>query len=265
MKICAIGDPHGDMKKIRNIPLEGLDMIILTGDIGKADLARQHFFLNQKRKQEGLGKIKLTPKEAQLQYKEIHESTLDTIKYLSKFAPVYFISGNVGIISRSYKNKQEKKYGVKFPCTTSELDKLENNYFVRNTVRRFNNARIGFLEYFVDVSWVEEFKPKDYKKALKRAKKETDKAKKILDRFSNIDVLVCHQPPYGILDTVNFKGVPESWKGKHAGSKTILSYIKKYHPRYVFCGHIHEAEGHKKIGQTEVYNLGVSGYKIIEL
>ncbi len=66
--------------------------------------------------------------------------------------------------------------------------------------------------------------------------------------------------PYGILDKVNGKfGAPKIWWGKHAGSKMILEYIKRYKPKYVFCGHIHEAVGKAKIGKTEVYNLGYNG------
>jgi Icc-related predicted phosphoesterase len=43
-----------------------------------------------------------------------------------------------------------------------------------------------------------------------------------------------------------------------------LNYIKKYSPRYVVCGHIHEGEGVKKIGKTEVHNLGVLGNYMME-
>ncbi|MBI2672765.1 hypothetical protein HYX19_00745 [Candidatus Woesearchaeota archaeon] len=58
---------------------------------------------------------------------------------------------------------------------------------------------------------------------------------------------------------------PRHWHGKHAGSRLILDYIKRKQPKYSFCGHIHEAEGKKMIGKTQVYNLGVCGYKIVEL
>ena len=75
----------------------------------------------------------------------------------------------------------------------------------------------------------------------------------------------------GLLTVIIFDKVspkynpPKDWIGKHAGSKVILDYIKKYQPKYVFCGHIHEGEGKAKIGKTEVYNLGVAGHKIINL
>jgi len=121
------------------------------------------------------------------------------------------------------------------------------------------------LEYFIDTCWVREFKLRDYKKMLKRARKQTDKARRILKRFGKVDILVCHQPPYGYLDKVTGKyGAPKFYRGKHAGSKVILDYIKKHQPKYVFCGHIHEGEGKTKIGKTEVYNLGVAGHKIVE-
>jgi len=97
------------------------------------------------------------------------------------------------------------------------------------------------------------------------AKKQTEKAKKVLNRFVGIDILVCHQPPYGSLDKVTSEFAPSHWKGKHAGSRAILNYIKSRQPKYVFCGHIHEGEGMKKIGRTMVYNLGVAGYRIIDI
>jgi predicted phosphodiesterase len=40
MKVLVIGDPHGNIEKIKTIPLKRVDLIILTGDLGKADLMR---------------------------------------------------------------------------------------------------------------------------------------------------------------------------------------------------------------------------------
>jgi len=117
-----------------------------------------------------------------------------------------------------------------------------------------------------NVNWVRDFKPSDYQKEMKKARKGTEKAKRILRNFSKLDILLCHQPPYSILDKVSFPEAPKHWKGKNAGSKAILDYVKKYQPKYVLCGHIHEGKGRAKIGKTEVINLGCSGdYKIIEI
>lgn len=267
MKILAIGDPHGNLEKIKKIPIKGIDLILLTGDIGKADFARQFYFNNIKRKEQGLPELKYDGKTNKFVYQEISNSTLNVLKYVSKFAMTYSILGNVSenMIKDFKVRKDEEKYKTKLPYLGREINKLNNFNLVRNNLRIINKSRIGFLEYFIDTCWLKEFKPKDYSKRLKSAQKETEKAKRILTRFDGLDILVCHQPPYGYLDKVNFPGIPESWKGKHAGSKVILDYIKKYQPKYVFCGHIHEGEGKAKIGRTEVYNLGVAGHKIINL
>lgn len=268
MKILAIGDPHGDLKKIKKIPLKGVHLILITGDLGKADFARKRHFENIERKKKGLKELKYDGEANQIAYKEISDSTVDVLKYLSKFSPIYSILGNVGNnMVKDYRvKKDEEKYGVKLPYLGREIKKIKNFHLTINRLRELNKLRIGFLEYFTDISWITEFKPSDYKKNMTKAKKQTNKAKKILNRFGKIDILICHQPPYGFLDKVSGKyGAPKSYIGKHAGSKAILDYIRKYQPKYVFCGHIHEGEGRVKIGKTEVYNLGVAGHKIISL
>ena len=265
MKILVIGDPHGHVDKIPLRIKKEIDLIIVVGDIGKADLARKYFFENVKRKQKGLGEIELKPKIAKKIYEEVHFSTIKILKDLSKIAPVYFISGNVGIYGREDAKKSEKKYGVRFPCTLDEIKKMKKVHLVKNSIRKIGKLRVGFLEYFVDASWVKEFKPSDYKEKLVSAKIETEKARRILKNFGKLDILVCHQPPYGILDKVSFKAAPKNWQGKSAGSLVILNYIKKNKPRFVFCGHIHEGEGFKKFEGSEIYNLGCSKWKLFEI
>ena len=268
VKILAVGDPHGEMSKIKKVPSKNIDFVLCTGDVGKADFARKFFFENLKRKQEGLEELEYDEKISKKIYEEIFSSSIEVWRGLSKIAPTYSILGNVGMnmIYNSEVEKDEKKYGIKLPYMRKEMNKIKDFYFVRNVTRRVEGLRIGFLEYFIDTNWVQDFKPKDYSLKLKKAKKETDKAKRILKNFGKVDILVCHQPPYGYLDKVSLKyNPPKDWVGKNAGSKTILNYIKKFQPKYVFCGHIHEGEGMAKIGKTEVYNLGVANHKVVEL
>ncbi len=138
------------------------------------------------------------------------------------------------------------------------MNALPNVRVINNRIVNFGGIRIGGLEYFVDENWAREFMPDSHSR-LVQGKKETEKAKRVLQWFGHLDILVCHQPPYGTLDKVTAKFAPEHWQGKHAGSKAILQYIKSKSPKYVFCGHIHEGEGMKKISETEIYNLGVGG------
>ncbi len=44
MKLAVIGDPHGDLEKIEHIPLDGVDLVLMTGDLGRADIFRKIAF-----------------------------------------------------------------------------------------------------------------------------------------------------------------------------------------------------------------------------
>ncbi|MEM4271343.1 MAG: metallophosphoesterase, partial [Candidatus Pacearchaeota archaeon] len=170
MRILAIGDPHGNLDKIKKITLKNVDLILLTGDIGKADLARKIFFENQKRKQQGLLEVEETLKDVKAMHYEIHNSTISLLKYLSKYAKVYSIEGNVGIPNEFDIKKINKKLKINLPITKNYINKMKNIYIVKNSLRKINNLKIGFLEYFLDKSWVEEFKPKDYNEIIEKAK-----------------------------------------------------------------------------------------------
>jgi len=61
-------------------------------------------------------------------------------------------------------------------------------------------------------------------------------------------VLVTHSPPYGL--DVDFTGT------KHIGSKAIRSFIERFQPILVSCGHAHEGRGIVKIGRSTVVNAG---------
>ena len=264
MRICAIGDPHGSLDKIKQVPLSNIDLILLTGDLGSANLMRKMAFDNIERKKQGLDGIEYTPAQKKKGFMEAYVSTMRIIKYLCRFAPIFTIFGNVE--SSNYDTRKEsRKIGVALPYLSNDLNALPNVRVINDRIANFGGIRIGGLKYFVDINWIKEFEPSDYKEGLTKAKKETDKAKKVLRWFDSLDILVCHQPPYGILDKVTAKFVPKYWQGKHGGSKAILQYIKSKSPEYVFCGHIHEGQGMKKIGKTEVHNLGAGGYKIVEL
>ncbi len=259
VRILAVGDPHGRVDLLRKIPKRGVELVLVTGDLGKADLARKRFFENVKRKQEGLPELE---DDEEFDYRasmEVYSSSVKVLDYLSRFAPVFTIYGNV----EPYGGRRPEK-NRRAPWLPRTLKGMEGVSVINGRVRNFGGVRIGGLEFFTDTCWIREFKPGDYKKRMVKAKKVTDKMRGILGRFGDLDILVHHQPPYGFLDQVG-GAAPKHWQGKHAGSKIILNYIRRYQPQYAFCGHIHEGEGMVKIGETEVYNLGVGGHKIVEI
>lgn len=257
MKILVIGDPHGS-EKVKKIPTKKIDAIIIVGDIGKADTARMLAF-----KKVDNPNFKPTKDQEKKAHQEIYNSTINVLKYFSKIAPTYIIFGNVESTDAEIK-KEAKKLRVELPLLESSIKKMENINLINNKKINLNGIKIGGLKYFIDNCWIKEFKSQD-KKKISEAKKGSKIAKKVLKKFENIDILICHQPPYGILDKVG-PTAPKKWRGKNAGSKIILNYIKKKQPLYVFCGHIHEKKGVKKIGKTKVYNVGCCGdYVIINL
>ncbi len=257
MKILVFGCLHGS-EKIKKAPLKGIDMILIAGDIGKADLMRKRAFKNIERKRKGLPEVEYPPQQQKKAFMEAYNSTIKIVGHLSKFAPVFIIYGNVES-SNSETRKMSNEIGLKLPFLTDKLNSMKNVRIINNKLVKFKDLKIGGLDYFTDTSWVIEFKTKN-KKKIKEAKKETEKARRILRRFGlNLDILISHQPPYKILDKVTAKYAPKDWKGKHAGSKAILNYIKKKQPRYVFCAHIHEGKGKRKIGKTQIYNVGYNG------
>ena len=147
MRILNVGDPHGNLKKLRKIPKKKIDLVLCTGDVGKADFARKFAFANIERKKKGLKELKYDGKISKKIYDEIYNSSISCWKYLSKIAPTYSILGNVGItmIYNSNVKKEEKKYKIKLPYLRKGMNKIKDFYFVRNTIRNINGLRIGFL------------------------------------------------------------------------------------------------------------------------
>ena len=74
-------------------------------------------------------------------------------------------------------------------------------------------------------------------------------------------VLVSHQPPF---DTP----ADRIAAGRHAGSRSVRSYIERVHPVLCLSGHIHESVGQGDLAGCRVVNPGPFGqgrYALIEL
>ncbi len=68
----------------------------------------------------------------------------------------------------------------------------------------------------------------------------------------NVDILVTHSPPKGVVDVTS--------QGLSLGSTAVLETIKRTQPPLVVCGHIHDCWGQSaQVGGSRVVNLGPVG------
>jgi Icc-related predicted phosphoesterase len=66
----------------------------------------------------------------------------------------------------------------------------------------------------------------------------------------DIDILITHEPPYGIFDEVTRDTFIEGHqcdKIEHVGSHSLLYYSRMHQPKLHVFGHIHEGYGQKKL------------------
>lgn len=69
------------------------------------------------------------------------------------------------------------------------------------------------------------------------------------------DVLLTHQPPYGILDGGDYQGHPH-----HYGSTVLLNRVRLVAPRLHLFGHDHNVFGQTVIGPTLFSNGALAGH-----
>jgi hypothetical protein len=65
---------------------------------------------------------------------------------------------------------------------------------------------------------------------------------------ARIKIIIVHQPPHGVQDTL--------YNGESSGSVSLRRFVEEYQPDLLLCGHIHEARGVGFIGTTRVVNVG---------
>lgn len=82
-----------------------------------------------------------------------------------------------------------------------------------------------------------------------------------MNKIDSPTILVTHNPPYKTK-------LDKTWMGRHVGSRSIREFILNKKPLISLHGHIHEARGIDKLGETTIINPGPlrsKHYVIIEL
>ena len=173
-----------------------------------------------------------------------NQSQKKIIKKIGSFnLPVLTLKGNM------YLSRKTKK------IFTKEINKYKNIHYKHTGKLNIKDQNFIFFDFLYEKESLRVRNNVVFSKMRSNANREK-KLNKLLKENKN-PILIAHNPPYGVLDQIH--------SGKHVGSKILLKAIKKHQPKYVFCGHIHEGKGMRKIGKTEVHNLGICGYKVIEI
>ncbi len=220
MKLLLSADTHGKKIDIK----ENYDLILIAGDFSDGDKLRNAIF--------GKGDIE----EAK---KEIFNSAERFIECLPKGIPSVACLGNV-----------EEPIKENIICLLKKY-----NIHHKNGVIEVNGLKILIIDFFVEKWWAEKFKP-DNPDTMKRAIRDEENLKRIIEKIENIDIIISHIPPFGILD-INPNPpafLPKIYKG-NMGSKILRDLIEKKQPLLVVCGHIH-IPGRAEIGKTIIINPG---------
>lgn len=221
MKILALGDPHGTLPKYLDsiIKKNKIELIICVGDI---PFSPEKHWLEESWKK--------------YSRKFLDASYPKTINKICSYGlPVLLLRGNMWL-GRKYRDKANKY----FSKHKNLVNKLTGKH-------KIGDRTFLFFDVIFESRKRDRLKNKNRERKLNKMLKENKDA-----------ILICHNPPYGILDL--------NYAKEHAGSKIIRKAIDKNPPKIVLCGHIHESKGKKKHGKTIIYNLGSRGeHEILEV
>jgi len=227
MKVLALGDPHGKLPK-------NLDRIVEKNKIELIVCVGEVFPIKRNGDKTG--------------FADFEKGELILKKLLSYKLPLIVFKGNMFLTNEG--SKYFKDLLKKF--------KNKNLYYKETGVAKIKGKAFVLFDMIYEKhshSWLEEKFRRFYTNSLND--KRFLKLCGLLKKHKN-SVLLSHAPPFGYVDKIH--------SGKHIGSKILFRAIRRYQPRLVLCGHIHEAKGKARIGKTPVINLGYCGdYEVLDL
>lgn len=257
IKILAIGDFHGKFpEKLKKIAKsKDIDLVIALGDYANADKIRKLIFKNWTNKHwyEVVG-----IKKARKMEKDSFNSGLKILKELNSLnKKVFLIWGNTDF----YKDYRFSESPIFMPGFYNDRIKKMKNLIIldkkKKTVRDLDLiGHGGYLDVteYIKKSFDED--RKSFERRLKRYKEDERRLKKLLFK-SNLNkdfIFFIHYTPYGFFDKITAKKNP--MYGKNVGWMPYNNAIKKYKPKLVVCGHMHEYQRKKKLGKSLVINPG---------
>lgn len=258
MKILVVGDFHGKFpENIKNIARsKDIELIISLGDYANADKIRKIIFKNWINKPwyEVVGK-----KRAKVMSKESFDSGLKILNQLNNLGkPVYLIWGNADFYKERGTTKKSSLIPGFYEDKIKELNNLNLIEKKMISLKEFNMA--GFGGYVDSTEYIKnsiDKNKKEQKIRFRRYKHDELNLKNLFKglKLKNNLIFAIHSPPLKVFDKVTFyKNSP--MYGKHLGWKPYNDVIKKYSPKLVLCGHMHEHQGKQKVGKSLIVSVG---------
>lgn len=249
MKILAIGDFHGKFPSKLKREAKKADLILCTGDLGGSNKLLKIIFKHFKQKWwKKVGEAKA--KKYVLEDYNNGKRIINELENLSK--KIYVISGNWDFTTSS---KAERDIGLKIKPYSLIMKDKKNLVYTNRALRNINGLNILFFGGMVTAGAYTKgvFDRKKTIRFVRKNKEETDR----LMKYSNkdVDILFAHYPAFGYFDEVKFKG-KNPMNGEHVGFKGYTNFIKKNEPKLFICGHMHEYQGKKKLGNTLIISTG---------
>ena len=264
-----MGDFHGEipirLKKRILKEKENIDLILGLGDYSGIEDWRVYLKYLFKEKAKGIERKNImNPEEffGEKKFKQLikkdYKKGEKVLLFLDKLKiPFFSIFGNGDegwynhIVIKSMRIEKGRK---KF------LKKLKNWKDLTYKNRRFE--KLGFVGFggFMHVVSNYDSRKKADREILKRINKQLKESEKkfnsILRKSKKRDIFVLHYTPKGVFDKISDKKNP--YYGKSAGIDFFRKAILKYKPKLVFCGHMHEYQGMRKLGKSVVINPGAA-------
>jgi len=251
MKILVIGDFHGKFpSKLKKYAKE-VDVILADGDFGGSDkllkVIFKYFY--------GDWVEEVGEKKARKMVLEDYKSGKKIINELGKLkVPIYSIHGNWDF--EGY--RRVRRYGpLRLKNYSKLMKKKKNMTFLKRKIISLNGLKLyAFGGYMTPIVYTRKEGGFDKKKREKYRKRIRKEKKAVFKKGQKgIDIFLAHYTPYGYFDKVKYKG-KNPMNGKHVGIKAYTDFIKKYQPRVFVCGHMHEYQGKKMLGNTLIVATG---------
>ena len=257
MKILAVGDFQGlfPRKLQRAINKEEFDLIVGVGDYGGISDWRP--WVMQNLRDSKAGKPYLTAEEyfGKKGLKRLVKR--DNMAAMHVLQTLDFGNGDDGW----YTYKFSKGLPPSIKGNRKILNRLINFRDITYSSAKLKGINfVGFGGYMdIDAYFDKKIFP-DAKKNGLRMHRRTKSRNNFLKRLKNIGnkngkILVLHYPPKGAFNIIRDKK-DNPMNGKSAGIGFFTEAIKKYKPKLVLCGHMHEYQGFKRVGNTIVVNPG---------